>query len=273
MNQVDFHIDKDLDGVEIMSANIKSYKSQAHIHDEYAIGVMEYGIQGYDSKHKRDKYMIKGDIPVVNPQTIHNSENLDDHGFIYIMFYIKPELINNIGQEVFDKNKGNPKFSQFAIRDTYVEKHLINLHTVLRNNTFDCIQKQNYLYEVLVYLIKNHTISHQDIIREHKDRKTLNKVEEYLHDNYTKKIELKELAEIAELSPYHLNRMFAKANGIPPHQYLINLRLNKARKLLKRMKTSTEIAYEVGFYDQSHFIRNFKLFLGITPKQYQKQIR
>jgi AraC-like DNA-binding protein len=99
------------------------------------------------------------------------------------------------------------------------------------------------------------------------------RVMDFIHAYYTRKIELKELADVSQLSPFHLNRMFAREVGLPPHRYLINLRLNKSRELLKSQRSITDVALQVGFYDQSHYIRNFKLYLGITPKQYQMQIR
>lgn len=78
---------KVLRGVELMSAHIQSLKTNAHVYSEYAIGVMEYGVQGYDPKKPNDNYMTRGDIPVVNPNTVHNSQNMDDKGFRYKMFY------------------------------------------------------------------------------------------------------------------------------------------------------------------------------------------
>ncbi|BDD05730.1 helix-turn-helix transcriptional regulator [Aureibacter tunicatorum] len=272
MNKLNFHIDKDLDGVEIMSANILSQNTHAHTHQEYAIGVMERGVQSYDPKRKKDKYMVSGDIPVVNPFTVHNSQNLDEDGFSYRMFYIDSKVIEHISSQVFEIPDAARIFDRFFIRDHYVERNLIHLHHILENNAFDIIQKQNYFYEVIAYLLKTHSIlkAHSpSIINAHS---AIQRVEEYIHARYSQKIELKDLSKVACMSPYHLNRLFAKKKGLSPHQYLINLRLNKARELLKSNYSATEISHQVGFYDQAHFTRNFKLYIGITPKQYQKQI-
>lgn len=272
MNQYNFHIDHDISGVEIMSAVIHSQKTHAHVHEEYAIGVMEKGIQSYDPKNRNSKYMIRGDIPVVNPYTLHHSENLDNKGFQYRMFYIEKELVQQISHELYSTTESLPLFNHFSIRDSYAEQHLLQLHKTLENNLFTPIQKQNYLYEVLSYLIKNHSTLKKQHLKFYNNQQAISNVIDYIHTNFRQKIELKEIAKIAALSPYHLNRIFTKAKGITPHQYLINLRLNEARKLLKKKHKPTHIAHEIGFFDQAHFTRNFKLFLGITPKQYQQQI-
>ncbi|WP_196891602.1 AraC family transcriptional regulator [Aureivirga marina] len=231
------------------------------------------GIQGYSPKKAKDAFMISGDIPVVNPFTLHKSENLDIKGFQYRMFYIDSELFLKVSQEVFGKEI-LPQFQEFAIRDVYLEKNLIQLHKILFQDSYTLLQKQNYLYEILTYMVKNHTIiGKENQLKLNHSKNIVSKVEDFLRVHYHQKIELQDLVEIANLSPYHLNRIFAKEKGIPPHQFLINLRLNKARKLLKTSKNVTEIGLEVGFFDQSHFTRNFKNFIGITPKKYQLAIR
>jgi AraC family transcriptional regulator len=83
-------------------------------------------------------------------------------------------------------------------------------------------------------------------------------------------VSLADIAGAAHLSPYHLTRVFKKATGISPHQYLVQVRVNSARSLLTAGagdRSLAEIAAAVGFADQSHLTRHFKRMLGITPKQ------
>jgi AraC-like DNA-binding protein len=272
LNKANFHIDPDLSGVELLSAKFTSIKSHEHIHEEYAIGIMEEGVQGYNAKRKED-YMEAGDIPLVNPFTPHKSESLDDTGFRYRMLYIKPEIVEEIAVGVSNGKVVRPKFPRFTVRDAYLEKHMMDLHKILMNNLYDPIQKQHYFHELIAYLVKNHAEDNHFRTSTEKNHQRVARVMDFIHAYYTRKIELKELADVSQLSPFHLNRMFAREVGLPPHRYLINLRLNKSRELLKSQRSITDVALQVGFYDQSHYIRNFKLYLGITPKQYQMQIR
>lgn len=80
-------------------------------------------------------------------------------------------------------------------------------------------------------------------------------------------ISLEVLAQTVNVSPSHLRRLFKQATGMAPHQYLIHLRVNRAKELLlTRGFSVNEVAAEVGFADQSHLHRHFKRIFGVTPK-------
>ena len=80
------------------------------------------------------------------------------------------------------------------------------------------------------------------------------------------------MAESIDMSESHFQRLFKAEKGLSPSKYLRELRLEKARELLKdrRYLRIQEICFEVGINDQAHFTRDFKKFFGITPTQYRK---
>lgn len=92
---------------------------------------------------------------------------------------------------------------------------------------------------------------------------------DWLHHHFNESITLDQLAEVAQLSPYHLLRVFRRAIGLPPHTYQIRLRIERARRMLQTGVPPTLVAPAVGFADQSHFTRHFRRVLGITPGAYQ----
>jgi AraC-like DNA-binding protein len=83
-------------------------------------------------------------------------------------------------------------------------------------------------------------------------------------------VSLERLADLAGLSPFHLTRIFRREVGLPPHVYLKQVRVFKARQLLDQGLAIAEAAAEAGFTDQSHLSRQFKKLLGITPGQYRR---
>jgi AraC-like DNA-binding protein len=93
-------------------------------------------------------------------------------------------------------------------------------------------------------------------------------VREFIRENLHENIKLQELAEVASLSPFHLNRVFRAQVGLPPHEFQSQLRIEKAAKLIAQKKSFAEIAFETGFADQSHFNRFFKRYTGVTPKRF-----
>ena len=272
-SKIIYTADKDIDGVELMDAYYTQHHYTSHAHDEFAIGVMEEGIQDYTPEKSPSDYIYKGHIPVVNPGRVHAGKSVDDIGYKYRMFYIQPEILVNIATDIQLNNVATPHFDHFAIKDKQLGQQLLFLHHSLSAGEFDAIQKQNLFYESFAYLLKNHSGKAPREIKLSANSYAIRRTIDYLQTHYDQKIELSDLARISGLSTYYLNRIFSKSVGMPPHRYLINLRLNKARNLLKKNLPISEVTYETGFADQSHLTRNFKLFWGITPKQYQRSIR
>ncbi len=98
------------------------------------------------------------------------------------------------------------------------------------------------------------------------------KVVEYVTANFSQAIEVSTLAELVELSVSQLQREFGRLFGITPVQYIREVRVGVARHLLETSDQQlTAIAVQCGFYDQSHFTRQFKASTGLTPHDYRKR--
>jgi AraC family transcriptional regulator len=103
-------------------------------------------------------------------------------------------------------------------------------------------------------------------------RVRLRAVAEYIEEHLDSGLTLGQMAAVARLSPYHFARQFKAATGLPPHQYVITRRVERARQLLQAgMDLSlADIAVDAGFSDQSQFCRHFKRLVGVTPGQFRK---
>lgn len=94
---------------------------------------------------------------------------------------------------------------------------------------------------------------------------------EFVEKNYTTDISLQDMASYSCSSVYHFSRLFKKATGYSPYEYIIKYRVNKAKNLLKNEGISIEEVSEcVGFISASNFIRTFKELEGMTPLKYRK---
>ena len=97
---------------------------------------------------------------------------------------------------------------------------------------------------------------------------------EYLERQPEKNWNLNELARLVSLSPHHLAETFTQEVGMPPHQYLIGLRVEQGKLFLSQSDTSiTELAAELGFSSSQHFATTFKRITGMTPHQYRLDAR
>ena len=96
----------------------------------------------------------------------------------------------------------------------------------------------------------------------------LNKALRYINDNVKGPISVSQLAYDLNMSEANFCQSFKKIMGITPKEYITNLKLTKAKDMLRNQNV-TEVAYELGYENISHFIALFKTKYDITPKQYQ----
>jgi len=97
---------------------------------------------------------------------------------------------------------------------------------------------------------------------------------EYMRENLEESLSLEDIATAVNRSPSHFARQFRAALGIPPHQYLVVLRLKRAQHLLAHSRDSiAEIAFACGFSHQEHLTRTFRRWCETTPAAYRKAIR
>lgn len=112
-----------------------------------------------------------------------------------------------------------------------------------------------------------------DIIRQEYEpnKELIQKIQEKLKESCEESVDLRALSQEFGISISHLTRLFKAYCGIPPIQYVIKLRVDRAKKLLKQSDISIlEIAYMTGFKSESNFYKSFKEQTGYTPKEYRK---
>ena len=102
---------------------------------------------------------------------------------------------------------------------------------------------------------------------------TLRRVTDYIEANLTDDLTLAEIADVAHMSPHYFSRAFRNSTGIPPHRYVIDRRIEKAKTLLSENRMPlVQVGLSVGFQNQSHFTTLFHKRTGVTPKVYRSRI-
>jgi AraC-like DNA-binding protein len=99
------------------------------------------------------------------------------------------------------------------------------------------------------------------------------RVRAYIDAHLGSRLDVNVLARIVGLSASHFSRAFQRAAGVPPHRYVMQCRVIRARELLATTRLSlTEIALASGFADHSHFSRRFHEFMGVAPRDFRRLI-
>lgn len=98
-------------------------------------------------------------------------------------------------------------------------------------------------------------------------------LKEYIRANVSQDVSLAQMASITGLSPKHLCRCFKQATGQSPYQYLLKLRMDEAKRLLRHGNPSmTEVALSTGFSTPSHFSTAFRKATGLSPSQFRQRL-
>jgi AraC family transcriptional regulator len=105
-------------------------------------------------------------------------------------------------------------------------------------------------------------------------RNQLARTIEFMDANLAERLALDDIAGAAGLSPAHLIRQFKLSTGIPPHKYLVRLRLERAKRLLRETDCSiAQVAFDCGFSHQEHMTRFFGQLVGTTPAAFRRAMR
>lgn len=93
---------------------------------------------------------------------------------------------------------------------------------------------------------------------------------DYIEAHLAEDISLRDLAALAELSPHHFGVAFKASTGTPPHRYLIERRILRAKeRLLSTDQSIAQIAVSLGFASHSHFAQHFRKLTGATPSRFR----
>lgn len=96
----------------------------------------------------------------------------------------------------------------------------------------------------------------------------LQQVLEYINTHLDRDLSLADIAKVINVSPTYFASLFKREMEIPPHQYVIQQRVERAKLMLSKTDLAiADIALQVGFSSQSHLTQQFKRLTGMTPKQ------
>lgn len=101
----------------------------------------------------------------------------------------------------------------------------------------------------------------------------LRRVKDFVEEHLADDPSLASLAGVAEMSPYHFSRLFKQSTGASPRQYLLNRRIERAKRMVVDPKRSlSDVSAELGFSHQSHFTSVFRKIVGVTPGTYRRAV-
>ena len=248
---------------EILRGRYVRQRFAPHMHDTYAIGVMESGAAtckslGLESTH------APGDLITIDPEKVHTGEPLSADGWSYRMLYIPRDVMARVVD-----NDALPRFANTGTTDLELSTRIARVHAMLEQDT-DPLHQEEALLATLRAICGRHSQQSSSAERTFASPHALHRVRDFIDAHFAEPVCLADLALVAEMSAFHLIRQFRRYYGVPPHRYLDLVRVQRAKLMLQQGARISDTAFATGFSDQSHLTRQFKRVLGVTPGSYAK---
>lgn len=243
-----------------------------HTHAEYQFG-LSLDCQG--EYHYRGAWHIipRGSLSIIHSGEVHAPS---DRTFLpmaahFFMVHLNPQWLYTVSAELGEKPTSAPFFPTVKIADPTLNRLFLALQTII-DKQLSQLEQEVALWDFLTYLIANYASNRASIPSVKPVHAAVKQARDYLHAHYANDFSLQDLALIANLSRFHLCRVFSKTVGVSPSVYQTQLRIAQSRKLLAQGLPIATVATMTGFYDQSHFSWHFKRQVGTTPGNYVSQI-
>jgi len=257
-----------LNGAELFRGSYRTYEFARHFHSVSAIGVVERGCMRCYCRGATH-ILPPGTILLFNPGEVHAPGPAHSDGWIFRIFFFEENLFR---ARSIDVARDVLRFAKPFVEDRRLANSLLRLHCKLETHG-TALDIESSMLEVFAQLTQKHTCVPEHIQGSGIEKAKIKRVKEYLDVYYRRDITLGELAAIAQFSPYHMLRTFRSSVGLTPHAYLIQIRIEEGRRLLRAGNSISDVSASTGFTDQSHFTRHFKRIMGVTPGQYLPQLR
>ncbi|WP_027252498.1 AraC family transcriptional regulator [Photobacterium halotolerans] len=259
-----------LEGVTLLHATMSDFSYDKHAHEEYAIGVTLKGRQDFFCQRAFHS-SPPGGVLIFNPEDVHDGCSGDTQELEYRMLYIHPEVFIPQFRALGVRQGQLPRIGGTLLDDMILRQQTLMLSALMENPATTNIELESGLFQLSHSLVRRGGQLNEQPPTNRTDTLLL-RAKEYIHAHLNQNISIDDIASAATMSKYHFIRLFRSQFGITPHQYVINCRINNARKALETGESVIDVATDCGFSDISHLNRRFKRSYGMTPKQYQLQI-
>lgn len=237
-----------------------------HAHDHFSIGAITAGCSTY--LHEQSTFKVEsGTVVLMNPGDVHACNPIDNQAWSYVMLYVDTQWLTDLQQRIgFDETPDFQGFATTHSRDIELFRALLELYRLLVDERIDTRRKQSAAEAFFTDLQQRLNPAGRPDRGSHPG---LMRAAQFIHDHCTEALKLEDICAAAQLSPSYLSRAFKRHYGMTPHAFLVNRRIQFARRQLREGRLIADVALNSGFADQAHFQRAFKQHLAATPGQYR----
>ena len=253
INLSEYHQLPILDGLELLDAKSHTLDFPYHTHETYNIALI---LDTTFNTKLNDKFLQapKGTLSITNPNEVHATPCDKDLGNSFFTFYVSPEAI-------VDFTDGQPvHFEDRVIYDPPIFNELYFLSTHFNNSEIS--------FEIRLIAALKLLVSKYASVKPVK-LATSKLFQSFIVESTFESFSLDKTANQFGLNKYKFMRLFKQETGLTPNNYVLLSRIQESKNMLKEGKPIFNTAIDCGFYDLSHFYKNFKRYTGVNPLDFQ----
>ncbi|MCU0649520.1 MAG: AraC family transcriptional regulator [Gemmatimonadaceae bacterium] len=255
---------------EILEATYLSQVFGKHTHEEFAIGVVDAGSHVSEwggATHRAGA----GAVIVNNPGDVHTGRPGGRDGWSYRMLYPPAGLLTDVASQLADRTGRLPRFGAPVFDDAHGAREIgAIVHALLGG--VEPLEAHSRFLVLFAGLLRRHAVVPPPVVPLRSVSRAVGIAREYLEAHLTESVSLSTLAELVGLHPLYLIRAFRRELGLPPHAYLIQQRVQLAKRRIASGESLTLVALATGFADQSHLSRHFRRIVGVPPGLYARAV-
>jgi AraC-like DNA-binding protein len=256
-------------GVDLLRARFITHRYGRHAHETYTFGLIEAGVEEFDYGGQVLR-AGPGAVALLDPEVVHTGHAVTSAGWSYRVLYPEVSVVSDVAGQL-GWRRGTPGFPQTVHYDARSAALLRSAHRAAEHG--DQLASSSLLTTALAGLLSAHARAGTvvSVPPARRAPASVRAVADLLEERLTDPPALAELAGLTGLSQFALLRAFRAETGLPPHAYLNQQRVRRARALLDQGITPADVAFQTGFADQAHLTRHFKRVVGVPPGAYQRE--
>ena len=257
-----------LDGIEALHARFVRHAYRPHSHPTWTVAVVERGAARFalDATQQRAG---EGELFVLEPEAVHTGMAAVPEGWAYKVLYIEPRLLHDWAE----RDGAAPRAARWVVfRDRALRSALERAHEALAADPAGDLAVDEAVLHTVGALRPHLQPGPPARGRDRAEHAAVRRARRHLSERWDQRVTLAELAAASGLSRFELVRRFREQNGVTPHAFQSNLRIDHARRLLAAGDAPAAVAAACGFADQPHLTRVFKRAVGVSPGRYARSM-
>ncbi|MCX4819783.1 AraC family transcriptional regulator [Streptomyces sp. NBC_01142] len=258
---------EELPGLDLLRARYVRHTFPRHSHEGFTLGAVSGGLEDVSLPDGIVR-AGPGTVVMINPEVPHSARAGVPEGWTYSTLYPSVELVSDIAGDVTTL-RGTPGFTETIVRDPQTAELIRGVHRAAEEG--NALAADSVLRLAVARLLGRYGSALPSRATAASGARSAALAKQLLEERMEEPPSLERLAKELGTSPFALMRAFKAAYGMPPHTWLTDARVRRARHLLDAGTAPAEAAVAVGFTDQPHLNRHFTRIVGVPPGAYRKE--